>query len=699
MELPANYYHCFLGNGLDAVLIGPTGAMVADKVGVDRCAWYKSDRYYPEHKLVMVSGRWPLGQKLEHAEGSGWYEVAPLGRTWYEVRLPDQPGDALALQASQQRFVPHEGTLYSTLDYGAAHAQAETWMHPRLSLLVMRFTFDREVDFRAWMGPGVWVEEGWDTDPFIQTAGRVDAPQFAYDLGETQGTMTLHLDLPTRRTGFQGGDRWIDVRGTQITQYFSIIDDRQGKVDLTEIEQAIGQGYDALRAELLMAWRDYFAASSIRIPDAQYQYFYEASMYHMKAMQNPVSGGLPVNNLRRTWSSHVFWDAYFLQRALLEANHRHEALESARFFQRTRAAAERHAREEFGCDGLKWDWEVTHDGRKAYGALLHQKFQIHNNGSHANQIWDYYAYTQDTDMLREFFPILEGLAQFYLHCVVQHSDRGYEIGYQVGVHEHPEKVRNDGINLAATGRILRLCADAARILGIESDFTRECATIADELLKTQYALYNGLFLRASEDQDMLNMSSLGPIYPMRVIDSADSRAVSTAWAFLERYEGRAIGHGGSESGFPWAAGVLGMIFALQGQGDTAWQIIQTSRGCICIHGGMTEVMENGQWNMQYFGTAQGAVCTAIHNLLLQAHGDEIRLFPALPKAWQTEPGVSFENLLAAGFLVSAQYNSGQVRCTLKNIAAQPLTRAVKWTGQPRTVTLQPGEETEITWVA
>lgn len=37
MHLPENYYHCFLGNGLDAALVGPTSSMVTDKVGVDCC--------------------------------------------------------------------------------------------------------------------------------------------------------------------------------------------------------------------------------------------------------------------------------------------------------------------------------------------------------------------------------------------------------------------------------------------------------------------------------------------------------------------------------------------------------------------------------------------------------------------------------------------------------------------------------------
>ena len=495
MQLPPNYYHCFLGNGLDAVLIGPTGSMVPDKVGVDRCAWYKSDRYYPEDKLVQVAGRWPIGKPLEHAEGSGWYEVAPLVRTWYE--LFDR-GELLELRASEQRFVPQEGTLYTGLDYGRVKGGAETWLHPALSLLVERYTFDQPVLFRAWIGPGVWFEDGWDTDPFYGVEMADDAAEGRYDLGETQGLLLLRLDGADPHVEQDGLNRALTVTARQITKYTAVIDNRQGPLESAEIDRHLARGYDALRGDLLTFWHDYFAVSRITIPDSQYQYFHDASMYHFKAMQSRESGGLPVNNLRRTWSSHLFWDSYFLQRALLEANHRDEALEGCRFFQRTIEHARRHAREEFGCEGLKWDWEITHDGRKAYGALLHQKFQIHNNASYANEIWGYYVYTQDEDMLREFFPILEGLARFYLSCIVQETESGAEIGYQVGVHESPVKVRNDGTNLAGTCVILRHCAEAARILNLESDFTRRCADVAARLIAPMNALYNGRYFQAAE---------------------------------------------------------------------------------------------------------------------------------------------------------------------------------------------------------
>ena len=264
------------------------------------------------------------------------------------------------------------------------------------------------------MGAGVWVEDGWHTDPFrtIDTGTASVAPSGRYDLGETYGLMAMRTEPAPATSGSQGADRWVQLRARTITKYFFITDNRQGPISTDVLDQAMARGYDALCTEHLNFWYDYFSVSSITIPDAQYQFVHDASMYHFKAMQNPVSGGLPVNNLRRTWSSHVFWDSYFLQRALLEANHTHEALEACRFFQRTLDHARRHAREEFGCDGLKWDWEITHDGRKAYGTLLHMKYQVHNNASYANEIWGYYQYTQDRTYLTEFYPILEGLARF-----------------------------------------------------------------------------------------------------------------------------------------------------------------------------------------------------------------------------------------------------------------------------------------------
>lgn len=690
MNLPADYYHCFLGNGLDAVLIGYTGSMVPDKVGVDRCAWYKSDRYYPEDKLVMVAGRWPMDQQLEHAEGSGWYEIAPLGRTWYQVFLPEQGDRPLEVSASQQRFVPQEGTLYSDVSYGSLHVRVTTFLHAQRSLLIERYQFDSEVEFQAWMGSGVWVEDVWDTDPFCSVALTTGKAEIHYDLGETHGMIAMRLKSAPANFGQSGNDCWLRARGREFVKYFSISDDKQQTTSEDLLNTAMQAGYDSLWSEHRAFWRSYFSRSKISIPNARFQSFYEASLYHFKGMQNPVSGGLPVNNLRRTWSSHVFWDSYFIQRALLEANHVPEALEAIRFFQRTEAAARRHARDEFNCDGLKWDWEITHDGRKAYGALLHMKDQVHNNASYANEIWQYYEFTRDLSVLREFYPILEGIARYFLCDVVEKTEQGYSTRPVVGVHESPVRVRNDGITLAGTIVLLQHTVQAAWLLRIELDFVDECGRAVAGLTQSLLNLYNGRYFTASADSTALNMSSLGPIYPMRVLSITDPQALSTVQAYREHYHGRMVGHGGDQNGFPWSAGVLATVCARQGQGDQAWEIIEGTAPAICTFGGMTEVMEAGRWNMQYFGTAQGAVCTALHNLLLQAEDDGIRVFPALPSGWSES---AFERLLANGCEVSASVrrSSGVIEGHLLNVTAEPLDLWLRIGQQIETAEIASGE--------
>ena len=695
-HLPQDYYHCFMGNGLDAVLVGYSGSMVSEKIGVDRCNWYKADRYYPEHKLVHVAGRFPMEKPLEHAEGSAWFEIAPLGRTWYEVY---QDGQLFEIQSSRQRFVPQEGILYTDLEFGPLKARVTSFLHAQRSLLIEHYEFSQEVELRGWMAPGVWIEEGWDTDPFEKVEMTSDHCEGWYDLGETQGSYNLHLDPSPTRLLKKDLDRGLAAKGRVFTKYFSILDSRQGAHDEAAFQDLISPGYESLRLEHLAFWQEYFSRSRFLIPDDQFQNLYDASLYHFKAAQNRISGGLPVNNLRRTWSSHIFWDSYFIQRALLEANRRTEALEACRFFQRTLDHARNHARNEFGTAGLKWDWEITHDGRKAYGTLLHMKFQVHNNASYANEIWQYYLFTEDKAFLEEFLPILEGLATFFMEGIIERTSKGWEIGPLVGVHENPVKVKNEGISLAGTIVILEHYADAAGIWSRENNFSKRCREVALGLRRTLDRLYTGQYFASAEGKTNLNMSSMAPIYPMMLIPFQDPRALNTANAMLEFNNQRTYREGRTYN-FPWSWGVLTTIFARQSKGDLAWEILQNTRPTICQFGGMTEVMEDNNWNMQYFGTAQAAVVTALHNLVLQGVGSQVDLFSAVPFQWQA---VSFERLLSNGMEISAQLDQAGVNGEVRNITTGVIQRTISWrdltdqTGRTITLSLEPGETYDFSW--
>jgi hypothetical protein len=691
-ENPGDYYHCFMGNGLDAVLIGYTGAMVEERAqgSLDRCCWYKADRYYPEDRVVPVPGRWPREGQPLYAEGAPWAELAPLARTWYEVR---HDGLRLDVRAASQHFRPDEGTLYSQVDYGEATAEVTTFLHANRPLLVICCVFDRPVLFRACAAAGVWVEEGYDTNPFDDVTYDDAGAGADYTLGDIRGRIMLAIE-PAPSAAGSDNCLWQEVEAQEIVLYCAVVDDLDGEPDYGVLVDARARGYEALQREHASAWQAYSEPSRVALPDPRFQRSYDYSLYQFKASQNRYSGGLPVNNLRLTWSSHVFWDAYFMHRALLEANRRHEALEGARFFMRTIDHARRHAREEFGAPGLKWDWEITHRGQRAYGTWLHQKEQAHNNASYANIIWGYYAATRDRAYLAEFYPLLHGLAEFFTANIVEETPRGYEVRALVDVHERVSRVRNEGLNLAGTIRILEVASEAASLLGTDAEFAARCREIAFGLRKTLDRLYNGRYFQAAEEDDILNLSSLAPVYPMLLVPSDDPRAVSTAHAYLQDSD-KHVSEGDVSS--PWSAGVLATVFAMQGDGDTAWRLIESASSSLCEFGGMAEyVLANGRWNMQYFSTAQAAVCTAIHHLLLEDRAGEILLFPAVPGGWSR---CSYERLLVTGVEVSGQFDRARnsARAELRNIAETPLETTVRYHGNSQQLALAPGESKTIEW--
>jgi hypothetical protein len=250
------------------------------------------------------------------------------------------------------------------------------------------------------------------------------------------------------------------------------------------------------------------------------------------------------------------------------------------------------------------------------------------------------------------------------------------------------------LNLTGAIRILQLVAKASEILHTDEEFAARCAQTAANLVGTLDLLYNGRYFMCAEGVDTLSPSSLAPIYPMMIVRPDDPRAVSTARFYLERKHKDVLS--------PWYAGVLATIFALQGDGDTAWQVITRIAGAICEFGGMSEhVFPGGRWNMQYFGTAQSAVATAIHHLMLQERrtkdGDgEIHFFPAVPSVW---PDCSFERLLAGGVEVSGSFDraAGHAHAEIRSIASETFGLTVRSGGRSEKVRLDPAQVRLFEW--
>src|SRR5262249_46282510 len=109
-----------------------------------------------------------------------------------------------------------------------------------------------------------------------------------------------------------------------------------------------------------------------------------------------------------------------------------------------------------------------------------------------------------------------------------------------------------------------------------------------------------------------------------------------------------------------------------------------------MHGAVCEILDpGGGWNLQYFSTGHGALCSAIHGLLLGRHNGAIRPFPAVPRGWHD---ARFERLLLDGLEVSATLDDSQVReVTVTNATADSRTEVVRVGQRTHEVTLRPDE--------
>src|SRR5581483_3468395 len=256
-----------------------------------------------------------------------------------------------------------------------ARADVTTFLHPTLPLLIVRCRFDREVTARAYLGGGPWTASVDEPSPL--TALMVEPGEVArlrYALGELAGEQLLWLDAPPERWGQTDGPverggptLWLERRGVALTMFHVVVDQRDLVTAADVFRHVRAVGADGLADEHARFWGGYRARSSVRVPDAGLQRLYDAGLTLFRSIQSPVSGGIPVGITRQTWSSHLFWDAYFPARALLEANHAEAARAACGVLLKTAGRAREHARATFGVDGLAWDWELTHDGRRAYG--------------------------------------------------------------------------------------------------------------------------------------------------------------------------------------------------------------------------------------------------------------------------------------------------------------------------------------------
>ena len=227
-------------------------------------------------------------------------------------------------------------------------------------------------------------------------------------------------------------------------------------------------GTERILKEHFALWEELWQGDIEVEGDDEAQLVARSALFNLysNALENSRLSISPMGLSGTFYSGHIFWDSeIWMYPSLLFLN---QSLAKSMIDYRTdRLKAAENRAMTYGYKGAMFPWESDDKGEEAtpINALTGQ-FEHHITADVAIAFWNYYQMSKDKDwLMKEGYPVLEKIAEFWTSQSAKNSNGSYSINYVIAADEYAEGIDDNAYTSTAAKKALEYATLAAGICG------------------------------------------------------------------------------------------------------------------------------------------------------------------------------------------------------------------------------------------